>query len=35
MSNKIIKNKILKYNQLKYWRPISSNVNDIVNYIKY
>jgi nucleoside-diphosphate-sugar epimerase len=35
MSNQIIKNKILKYNQLKYWRPISSNINDIINYIKY
>jgi nucleoside-diphosphate-sugar epimerase len=35
ISNQIIKNKISKYNQLKCWRPISSNINDIINYIKY
>ena len=34
LSNKIIKNKIIKYDQLKPWAPKKSGVKDIINYIK-
>lgn len=34
LSAKIIKNKIIKYDQLKPWAPKKSGVKDIINYIK-
>ena len=34
LSTKIIKNKIIKYDQLKPWAPKKSGVNDIINYLK-
>ena len=34
LSNKIIKNKILKYNQLKSWKATESSISNIINYIK-
>ncbi len=34
LSKKIIKNKIIKYDQLKTWAPKKSGVKDIINYIK-
>ena len=34
LSTKVIKNKIIKYDQLKPWAPKKSGVKDIINYIK-
>ncbi len=34
LSNKIIKEKLYNYKQLKQWRPINSNIKDIVEIIK-
>jgi nucleoside-diphosphate-sugar epimerase len=34
LSNKIIKNKILKYNQLKSFKATESSIKNIINYIK-
>jgi len=34
LSRKIIKNNIIKYDQLKTWAPKKSGVKDIINYIK-
>ena len=33
-SQKIIKQKIYKYKRLNGWKPIKSNINDIINLIK-
>ena len=34
LSNKIIKEKIYPYSQLKNWKPLKSNIVDIINNIK-
>ena len=33
LSNNIIKNKIIRYDKLKSWKPQKSNINDIMNSI--
>ena len=34
LSNKVIKEKIYNYRRLKKWKPINSNIRDIVDIIK-
>ena len=33
LSNKILKEKLFNYKQIKKWRPINSKIQDIVNLI--
>ena len=35
LSNRLIKNKIYSYDKLKGWKPNNSNIQDIINYIKF